>query len=103
MIFVGMMFGGYIWGSISDRIGRRNCLIYALALNGMAGICSSFVPNFIWLLIFRFLAGLGTTILYLIYNFFIYSLLLLLYIFIDFSLLIFILVLFLFIYFARSS
>lgn len=59
IIFLGMMFGGYLWGSISDVIGRRSCLITSLTVNGVFGIASAFSPNYQLFLFFRFFSGVG--------------------------------------------
>ena len=59
MIFVGMIIGGLFWGSLSDAIGRRKCLVISLLLNGISGLCSSLMPNFGLFLFFRLLSGIG--------------------------------------------
>ena len=59
IIFLGMMVGGYIWGSLSDLIGRRSCLISSLSFNGLFAFCSAFSPNYPSFLLFRFLSGVG--------------------------------------------
>lgn len=58
-VFFGMFFGGIICGLLSDRIGRRPCLLYSLALNAVAGIASAFVPNVKQLTLCRILGGIG--------------------------------------------
>lgn len=60
MIFVGMMLGGWIWGSLSDRYGRRPCLIWCLIINGIGGLLSAFAPNFATILLCRFVSGIGS-------------------------------------------
>ena len=59
IIFLGMMVGGYIWGSLSDLIGRRSCLITSLTFNGVFGLASAFSPTYGVFLLFRFLSGVG--------------------------------------------
>lgn len=59
VIFLGMMVGGYFWGSWSDVAGRRSCLITSLTFNGAFGLASAFSPNYPWFLAFRFLSGVG--------------------------------------------
>jgi MFS family permease len=59
MIFAGMMLGGWIWGSLSDRYGRKPCLMWCLLINGLGGLLSAFAPNFTTILLCRFLAGIG--------------------------------------------
>ena len=59
VIFAGMMVGGYVWGSISDIVGRRSCLITSLIFNGVFGFASSLSPHYIAFLFFRFMSGVG--------------------------------------------
>ena len=59
IIFVGMMIGGLFWGSWSDAVGRRTCLMNSLLLNGASGLLSAFMPNFAGFLFFRLLSGIG--------------------------------------------
>jgi VNT family MFS transporter (synaptic vesicle glycoprotein 2) len=59
IVFVGMLLGGYVWGVLADVIGRRNTLIYSLILNGLFAFLSIFSPNFYFLLLFRFVSGIG--------------------------------------------
>ncbi|XP_064387785.1 synaptic vesicle glycoprotein 2C-like [Halichondria panicea] len=59
VIFAGMMVGGYFWGSISDIVGRRSCLITSLTVNGIFGFASSLSPHYIAFLFFRFMSGVG--------------------------------------------
>ncbi|XP_076438988.1 synaptic vesicle glycoprotein 2B-like [Babylonia areolata] len=59
IVFVGMMIGGYFWGSLADRWGRRSILIWSLAVNGVGGLLSS-VSQVFWLfLLFRLFSGIG--------------------------------------------
>ena len=59
IIFIGMMFGGYVWGSLADVQGRRNILRYAMLVNGLFGLISAFSPNFGFFAFCRFMSGLG--------------------------------------------
>ena len=59
IIFVGMMIGGFLWGSLSDTIGRRASLIISLLMNGLAGLGSAFMPSYQWFLLFRLVSGIG--------------------------------------------
>jgi len=59
IIFVGMMFGGYIWGCLADIYGRRYVLLWSLTVNGFGGLAASFAPNFTSFLILRFISGIG--------------------------------------------
>ena len=59
IIFLGMLFGSYFWGSLSDLSGRRSTLLISLTVNGVFGLCSAFAPNYSVFLVFRFLSGFG--------------------------------------------
>lgn len=54
-----MFLGGIICGILSDRFGRRPCLLYSLALNTVAGLASAFVPNVRMLIVCRIIGGIG--------------------------------------------
>jgi MFS transporter, putative metabolite:H+ symporter len=56
---VGMAIGAAIAGMVSDRWGRRTVVTGTLVLYGIASALSGIAPNFILLLLFRFLTGLG--------------------------------------------
>jgi len=64
-VFVGMLIGGLLSGSLGDRYGRKHLLAASLFANGAAGVVSAltlFLPAEIqipWLICFRFLGGLG--------------------------------------------
>lgn len=45
-LFAGMMVGGWVWGSLADSVGRRWCLITALAVNAVFGLASAFAETF---------------------------------------------------------
>lgn len=59
ILFVGMMIGGYIWGSLGDSLGRRVVLINAMFLNAAAGLLSSLSQGFYVFLVLRFISGVG--------------------------------------------
>lgn len=59
IIFLGMLVGGYVWGSWSDVVGRRTCLITSLFINATFGGVSALSPNYISFLVFRFCSGVG--------------------------------------------
>jgi len=58
-LFVGMMIGGYIWGSLGDSLGRKTVLINSMVVNGVAGLVSSLGQNFWFFLVMRFISGVG--------------------------------------------
>ncbi|XP_078322723.1 synaptic vesicle glycoprotein 2C-like isoform X2 [Crassostrea virginica] len=59
IIFVGMMLGGYFWGSLADRHGRRTVLLGSLTVNGLGGLVSSTSQVFWLFLLARFISGIG--------------------------------------------
>uniref|UniRef100_H2Z8S9 Major facilitator superfamily (MFS) profile domain-containing protein n=1 Tax=Ciona savignyi TaxID=51511 RepID=H2Z8S9_CIOSA len=59
VLFLGMMIGGYIWGTLADSWGRRKVVIFSLALNGIFGAFSALSRNYITLLALRFISGIG--------------------------------------------
>lgn len=58
-VFVGMMLGGYVWGYLADKRGRRRVLVVSLTVNGIFGVLSSLAPWFWLLLLLRFISGIG--------------------------------------------
>ena len=51
--------GGYIWGAISDVVGRKRILFVCLIFNGLFGTLSGLSQSYHTLLIMRFFSGLG--------------------------------------------
>lgn len=59
IIFVGMLFGSYVWGSSADLIGRRTTIVASLTVSAAFGIFSAFAPWFWLFVLFRFFSGFG--------------------------------------------
>ncbi len=59
IIFVGMLFGSYIWGSLADIVGRRTTIVCSLTVSAIFGILSAFSPWFWLFVLFRFFSGFG--------------------------------------------
>ena len=57
--FVGMLAGAFAFGRLADRIGRRPVLMAAVVVDACFGVASVFAPDFGWLLVLRFLTGVG--------------------------------------------
>lgn len=55
--YAGILLPSYMWGYLSDRMGRRQIMIYTLFSTSIAAIGSSLAPSFLWFMIFRFFAG----------------------------------------------
>ena len=58
-IFIGMLAGAWVWGRVSDLIGRKTGFISTVAIDSVFGLLSAFSPNFIVLMILRGLTGFG--------------------------------------------
>lgn len=57
--FVGMLIGAFVFGRLADRIGRRPVLMMAVVIDACAGVASAFAPELSWLLLLRFITGIG--------------------------------------------
>jgi putative MFS transporter len=57
--FVGMFFGASVLGLISDHVGRRAMYQVDLLIYSVFTLAAAFAPDLTWILVFRFLAGLG--------------------------------------------
>lgn len=57
IIFIGMMLGAYLWGSIADSLGRKRVLIVISFMNALCIVASSFSQTFGMFMLFRFLNG----------------------------------------------
>ena len=55
----GWMFGGLLFGIVSDRIGRKKVLIFVTLLYGIATLLTVFVQNWYVLMAYRFITGMG--------------------------------------------
>ena len=56
---IGMLFGGFFWGWVGDRFGRKRALIATIALYSTANILNAFVATVEQYALMRFLAGVG--------------------------------------------
>ncbi|XP_041083004.1 synaptic vesicle glycoprotein 2B-like [Polyodon spathula] len=59
IVYLGMMLGAFMWGGLADKMGRRKCLIIALAINSVFAFISSFVQGYGLFLFFRLVSGFG--------------------------------------------
>ncbi len=57
--FTGMLVGAFCFGRIADRIGRRPALMLAVIIDAACGVASAFSPSLGWLMVLRFLTGIG--------------------------------------------
>jgi len=56
---IGSVIGGILFGYVGDRFGRKNSLLWTLGLFSVGAILSAFSWNFVSLLSFRTIAGIG--------------------------------------------
>jgi MFS transporter, putative metabolite:H+ symporter len=56
-LFLGMIPGSLLAGTVADRIGRRRTCTWSLALYGVCTLLAAFAPAYGWLLAMRLLAG----------------------------------------------
>lgn len=61
LVFVGMIFGGFVWGYLCDHpsVGRRISIIWANTLTFGAGFASAFAPDIWSLIMLRGILGVG--------------------------------------------
>ena len=57
--FFGIMTGAFFSGLLSDRFGRTLCYQLNLLLFGIPSLLAAFVPDMGWLIVLRFVMGLG--------------------------------------------
>lgn len=56
---IGAIVGAAVMGPLSDRIGRRLAFQIDLAMFVVFAVASAFAPDIWWLIVFRFLLGVG--------------------------------------------
>ncbi|XP_065821915.1 synaptic vesicle glycoprotein 2C-like [Labrus bergylta] len=59
IVYLGMMFGAFFWGGLSDRVGRKQCLLISMSVNGFFSFLSSFVQGYSMFLLCRMVSGFG--------------------------------------------
>jgi putative MFS transporter len=59
LTFVGMTLGALITGFVGDKYGRRFTYQINLLIFGLASLAAAFAPTMGWLIVFRFIQGLG--------------------------------------------
>jgi putative MFS transporter len=58
-IFLGMLAGAWVWGRLSDLIGRKASFIATVLIAAFFGLLSAFAPTFTWLIVLRVWTGFG--------------------------------------------
>ncbi len=56
---IGIMVGAFGFGYLTDRFGRKRLFIITLLLYSTCTILTAFSPNYVFLLLFRFLTAIG--------------------------------------------
>jgi len=56
---VGLMAGSFIFGVLSDKLGRRNTLIPAIICSAGGSLIGAFMPEYFSFVLFRMIAGAG--------------------------------------------
>ncbi len=56
---VGMALGAFVWGTLSDIVGRRRAFLWTLMNYSVFSILSAFSPTYSVLLVARFITGIG--------------------------------------------
>ncbi|XP_062873745.1 synaptic vesicle glycoprotein 2Ca isoform X1 [Trichomycterus rosablanca] len=59
IVYLGMMLGALFWGGMADKLGRRQCLLICMSINGFFAFLSSFVQGYGIFLFCRVIAGFG--------------------------------------------
>ncbi|ARM75204.1 MFS transporter [Acidianus manzaensis] len=57
--WIGGAFGGFAFGILADKIGRKKALLISIALFSILGIISGFINNLIELYVLWFFVGVG--------------------------------------------
>ena len=59
VLFMGLALGQLFYGPISDSLGRRGPIFFGFGLFFVGSVMAAWAPTFQWLLVGRFLQGLG--------------------------------------------
>ncbi|HVW66560.1 MAG TPA: MFS transporter [Candidatus Peribacteraceae bacterium] len=56
---VATLIGAFTFGFIADRVGRKTVYGIEAGIMALGALACAFAPNFAWLLVFRFILGIG--------------------------------------------
>lgn len=56
---IGIMFGALVFGYLADRFGRKRLFIATLVMYSVCTVLTALSPNYLFLMIFRFLTAIG--------------------------------------------
>lgn len=55
--FVGMISSAFLWGFLSDTLGRKKLLVYGYLLDAFFNVLVAFSQSFLLIMIFKFIGG----------------------------------------------
>lgn len=56
---IAAAFGSVVFGRLADHVGRKSIYGHTLIVLAVGAVASAFSPNVVWLVIFRFILGIG--------------------------------------------
>lgn len=59
LFIFGWAFGGFTWGVIGDKLGRKKSLLFAITFYGIFTVLTGFMPSWFGVMICRLLSGFG--------------------------------------------
>lgn len=59
LYIAGWAAGGFVWGIVSDKIGRAKAIALSVGLFGLFTVLISFAPSWEWVVAFRLLSGVA--------------------------------------------
>ena len=63
---LGMLIGSFVFGIISDKLGRKKALLISALYSGLVSLGSSFVSNYWAYFVLRLLLGIGSKGLFML-------------------------------------
>ncbi|XP_049815324.1 synaptic vesicle glycoprotein 2A-like [Schistocerca nitens] len=55
--YIGMILSAYVWGFLSDTVGRRRLLVFGYLFDGVCNLTGSFAQSYWFLFAFKLLNG----------------------------------------------
>jgi MFS family permease len=59
LFIFGWAIGGFTWGYVSDKIGRKKALVYSIACYGIFTVLTGIMPQWPGVMFCRFMSGFG--------------------------------------------
>ena len=59
VVFAGQVLGSFFWGPFADAYGRWKAYMYSVLILCISSWASGFAPSYNWLLLLRFIVGVG--------------------------------------------